>query len=393
MTKQSNDRRTRTLLGTAVVAAGLIAPAGPAAAQEPTEAPEKASGREHVVRRGDTLWDLASFYLSNHFLWGLIYEANRGVVEDPHWIYPAERLIIPGLPPAQRDAAAAAAVPGEAAVEGEAPPAPPAAKASEPQRTRFYRRPEGPTPAEAPVSGGDPERLDLMVPQVRPGEFYAAPWLDSPDRLVRVGQVVSVAGRRALESRISETVHPYDRIYLRYAESAPPQVGDRLLLVQPGREVDDWGRVIEPMAIATVAEVDEETMTAVVDEQFGRLEEGAYALPLEPYPGLVEMPPQPVETGPQGRLIAFEASQPLPSPRDRAFIDLGREDGLEVGDELVAYVPPRGAPGSGVTLPSEEVARLRVLRVAERSATVQVVRLEQPTLRAGLPVRLIAKRP
>jgi nucleoid-associated protein YgaU len=71
--------------------------AGPLAAQQPATPPQPAAGqqREHVVRRGDTLWDLARLYLSNPFLWPMIFEANRDVVENPHWIFPAERLIIP----------------------------------------------------------------------------------------------------------------------------------------------------------------------------------------------------------------------------------------------------------------------------------------------------------
>src|SRR5690606_38168437 len=70
--------------------AGLVV-AAPAAAQAPAD-----TARTHVVRPGDTLWDLAGRYLANPFRWSEIFGVNRDVVEDPHWIYPAERLRIPG---------------------------------------------------------------------------------------------------------------------------------------------------------------------------------------------------------------------------------------------------------------------------------------------------------
>ncbi|HEX7119937.1 MAG TPA: hypothetical protein VF212_14185 [Longimicrobiales bacterium] len=342
------------------------------------EAPQQASGREHVVRRGDTLWDLASFYLRNPFLWGVIYEANRGVVEDPHWIFPAERLVIPGLPPIPADAAGAAV------------------KASRPRRTRFYRGRAASVAQPADSAAGivsDEIRHDLEVPQVRPGEFYSAPWLAEPDELERVAEVVAVVGRSTDESRLPETANRYNTIYLRPLGGAAPAVGDRLLVVRLEEEVGGWGRVVEPMAIVAVTALHEETVSAEVIEQYGLVEEGGYAVALEEFPGLVVLPPQPVDGGPEGTLIGFEVPQPLLAPRDRAFIDLGREDGIEVGDELVAYRPSRPAPRGGVMLPPEEVARLRVVRVAERSATVQVIDLDQATLRPGMPVRLVAKRP
>jgi LysM repeat protein len=57
---------------------------------KPSPAP---SVRYHVVRRGDTLWDLAVRYYRNGTLWRRIADANR--LRNPNLIYPGQRLRIP----------------------------------------------------------------------------------------------------------------------------------------------------------------------------------------------------------------------------------------------------------------------------------------------------------
>lgn len=379
-------RRRALSLAAALVVAGLSW-ARPIAAQErpgAAAAAEKASGREHVVREGDTLWDLARSYLSDPFLWPMIYEANRRTVENPHRIYPPERLVIPPFPPAAP--ADAAAVPAPAVKEA------PAAR-DEIKRTRFFSAGQAATPErEAPEFVATEEKAAGRG--VQAGEYYAAAWLSERRDLPVVGELLRVVGHEPEDEKLSQWGHPLDRVYLRYVGRTQPQAGDRLLLVRPGGSLGRWGRMIEPVAILTVSSLSEEVMTAMVSKQFGTVLVEDVALPLEPFPDAAGVGAQPVEDGPVGSILSFREEQPLPGVMDQAFIDLGRDQGIEVGDELVAYVPERRAGGGfDERLPSESVARLRVIRVGERSATVRVVGVTHAALKPGLPVRLVARAP
>ncbi len=53
------------------------------------------SGGPYVIKRYDTLWDLAYQFLGDPFRWSDIWNINRHI-QDPHWIYPGDALAIPG---------------------------------------------------------------------------------------------------------------------------------------------------------------------------------------------------------------------------------------------------------------------------------------------------------
>ncbi|MEW6040453.1 MAG: LysM peptidoglycan-binding domain-containing protein [Elusimicrobiota bacterium] len=52
---------------------------------------------EYVITSGDTLWDLAQKYYNDPWKWTEIYEANKNVINDPHWIYPGHQIEIPDI--------------------------------------------------------------------------------------------------------------------------------------------------------------------------------------------------------------------------------------------------------------------------------------------------------
>lgn len=52
-------------------------------------APEK-----YHVRTGDTLWDIASVFLSNPWCWPSVWKPNQDRIQNPHWIYPDQVIVL-----------------------------------------------------------------------------------------------------------------------------------------------------------------------------------------------------------------------------------------------------------------------------------------------------------
>lgn len=340
---------------------------------------------EHVVQRGETLWGLASRYLGDPFRWRAIFDANRGVVGDPHWIFPRERLQIPGAEAASTaDGSGSLGTVGRPSAGGGGAAA--SVKrdlSSTRERTRFYRTPPAPPELE----------LDRDRPLVTVWEYRAAAWLDNPASLPVVARFLRVfdPGTSTGGDASPGAVHPQDAVYLDYAGAPHPAVGDSLLLVHVGRKVGRHGSLIEPSAVVRIATASTEVLKATVEHQFRMVEPGDLALPLPESPELSATATEPVEDGPTAEIVGFAIERSLPSVGDEAFVDIGAASGLGPGDELIAYLPTRSGGDPARDLPAEPVARLRVVRTTDRTATARVIALSEAVLQEGLPVRVYSR--
>lgn len=362
----------------------------------------------HEVVKGNTLWDLAGHYLGNPFLWPLIYEANRDRIKDPHWIYPGQIFIIPGLEravpgqvpiqdvtvvaPGQRAGAGArpgeptnlppCPLPGNRTVfwEGEGGergcvmPIP-----SLGDRTAFYVNPE-----TAGMSGTRMDHTDLLYAVPR-GLVYASPWLeDWQEDLDYVGTIARFEAVD-MDSTPRDRARFFEYLQIELEEGVQVEVGDLLQSFEVGRAEERLGTVVRPTGILVVTEVQEAGAVAMVSEEFGRVRLGQRLRMAPDYALRPGVSAQEVESNLTATLLGFNLPRAVYGIGSVAFLDIGDAEGVTIGDEFSAYVN-QGDGWSG-----EEAVRLQVVLVNGAVCSTRVLTVTDPVLRVGSPVYLVKK--
>jgi hypothetical protein len=319
------------------------------------------------VRRGDTLWDLARQRLGSATRWPDIFALNVGVVADPHWIYPGQRLRLPGDPPdaAPSDASAVD-------VDEELP--------SSASLAFVVHAPSG-------ARAGD-GRARLAADTLRSGEWLTMPFVAAPGSPHGAGSVVAgvdvgPSGARTATRRFQR----YDRIVLTLPSDVAATPGNAVLLVRRGPDLRG-GQVLLPTGVATIERQEGGLVTARLTRVFDMVEGGqaVVALPAEPATGTAS-DATPLES----RIAWIAGSAELPTLYSAVVLAAGAREGVREGDrfELVA---DGHALGENAVLPETRAAVARVIRVTEYGATALIVSQQQPAVTAGMRVRRLPSR-
>jgi len=372
---------------------------------------QAASPASHTVREGDTLWDLAKLYRGDPFLWPDIYRMNTSIVADPHWIYPGEVLRLAG-------ADTVPAVPTT-----DTPPPPPVAETpASPADTGVAVTPVAEAGPDAQqqslaqltaVSANEPgtEAQGLFGPRrsamlqeslkaythqpyraLRRSEFYSSGFLTERQNLP-FGKLLGPTMPQQIQgTSANANAQPYSTIAIEAPRGATYQIGDTLLLLQLGREIEPHGDIVIPTGLGQIVDTVQGRYVASVIATYGPIRNGQLVLPAEKFTPPGEAHAVPVTDGVKATFLGGPSRQDMKAPQMIVFLDKGREDGVAPGDLFEIRRRAQRLP-DGRQLINDVMATLQVVHVRDHSATGRLLNVLSPDIPPGTDARQIAKLP
>jgi len=367
----------------AAVALSLVAGIIPtsAAAQQP-ERPAADSARphpavvKHTVKKGDTLWDIAKFYLKDPFRWPEVFHANTDIVKNPHWIYPGQILTIDGA--AVKDEVAARVDSTGFVV------------------SRIQTRAQEPTvfsdgaPMRSASSLGSIEKAPALT--IRPGEYEAAPYVVPSDRPLGAGKLLGGVDTPALGLTSSAGFRIYDRLYVTPPAGMTFQVGDRVVVARTHDDLADVGTIVEPTGILRIDSVAAHgPAIAELIAQFGTVVPEQLIVPAGHSFQATTQRPVGGKYATAGKVLWIKGTPELPSIQTYVLLAAGERAGVRPGDEFTLYDDAASKRIQGVA--PVATATVKVVRVTPLASSGIIVDQTQPQVHAGMAARLTARMP
>jgi hypothetical protein len=320
----------------------------------PTSIPEGAAF--HIVERGDTLWDLASRYLDNPYLWPQLWDHNK-YITDAHWIYPGDPIVLPDL------ALIAAGAGEELALGG-------------PEGVGEEFGVEG-------VGAGQADDSMALRPVTQETALQCAMYLTSEEEDESLYIIGSEQGGDKLG--LSER----DIVYLSKGSNAGVRAGDLYSLHHASYPVrhpvtgDGLGKKVETTGWVKVILVQEDSATAVVEESCIDIHAADYLKPFERVnvPMIVPRPYSDRMTPPTGNvnryIVDLQDDATLGGQGHFVIIDAGSADGITPGSVFSVYrvmypsVPtPRNVVGEATVVSTRDTTSTAMITYSREEIMV-----------------------
>jgi hypothetical protein len=361
-------------------------PEGSLRVQQGEQGAAQPQGSEgYVIQKGDTLWDLSQKFLNNPWYWPKIWSLNPNI-ENPHWIYPGNRLrVVPG-PNGQgvfqiEQGQAARGQPPEAEPEEEEVQAPPDLAVVKPGSREVSQSQSG-----VSISG----KLAFTPPPVLP---VRQDGLATPEEIRDSGILDASFEERELLSN-------FDTGYVEFPKGKSARPGDMLLIFRPEGEITSpkthqvLGRRVKTVGEAKVLSWNGHIATIQITRALEEIQRGDRARPWTQQ--LVRVSPRPNARDLSGIIVdSLTTDIRELGEANEVYLDKGKKDGVEVGNTFVVIrkgdglstgpldsgdassgymAGEAGVRAKSVRTPDENVGLLLVVDVKDKLSVAWVVK-------------------
>jgi len=163
-----------------------------------------------------------------------------------------------------------------------------------------------------------------------------------------------------------------DTVYINKGKSDGLQEGMLFLILEVGPKTKDFGHIAFKRGKASVLALEENKASAKIEKACGEVTAGHFLIPFEEKEGLLgknlgfDVPPVEAE-GAKGSIIYLQREYNQIATGGWALVDLGEEDGLYFGQQLIIYRKVQ----EGV--PIQIIGNLIVIDVQKNTSTIKVL--------------------
>lgn len=229
-------------------------------------------------------------------------------------------------------------------------------------------------------------------PTIRPGEFYAAPYVERDGGPPNAGRIVGTGDVPGIPLTESERpLQSYERVFVTLPPGMSNAAGTRYVSVRRGPTLDGVGQVMEPTGILTVLRAQSgQAVEALIVARFAPVEIGDQLVTMEAVPANLAKPT--ATSGARTTALWIQGEPVLPSLQSYIIVEGNAASGMRVGDQITFYRERRAA-NDGTVLPESEIAVAQIVRVTAQASTAIILDQSYGAIAEGSVARVSAKMP
>jgi hypothetical protein len=226
---------------------------------------------------------------------------------------------------------------------------------------------------------------------IRPGEYYAAPWVERLGGPANAGLIVGSGDVPGIPLTEEERpLQSYERVFVTLPAGMSAAPGTHYVSVRPGPLLQGYGQVMVPTGVIVVDRAQSgQAAEARVIARFEPVQIGDQLVSMDPSPAGAGRPSA-MNGGAETVVLWIKTDPVLPSLQ--SYLVVAAAPGMKPGDQISLYRPHRVSPW-GVVLPETEIAVAQIVRVTPQGATALIVDQSHTLIEQGTHARVSAKMP